>query len=66
MLEGLRSYFILIKDFLMGIIDGLTTLSEAFQFIMQITLNFHWMPNFVFTIVGFMTVIIIVLRVVGR
>lgn len=66
MLEGLQSFLILLKDFILGIVEGLWTLVNSLKFVFEISTDITWMPAFMYSVMTLCLVIIIVLRVVGR
>lgn len=66
MVEGLRSFLILLKDFILGIVEGLWTLVNSLKFVFEISTDITWMPAFMYSVMTLCLVIIIVLRVVGR
>ena len=66
MAEGLRSFLILLKDFILGIVEGLWTLVNSLKFVFEISTDITWMPTFMYSVMSLCLVIIIVLRVVGR
>ena len=66
MLEGFVEIITLIKDFLIGIVEGLTTLVKSLIFVFDISTNITWMPAFMYSVMSLCLVIVIVLRIVGR
>lgn len=66
MLEGLTEFITLVKDFLIGIVKGLTTLVQSLAFVFDISTDITWMPAFMYSVMTLCLVIVIVLRIVGR
>lgn len=66
MLEGFVEIITLIKDFLIGIVEGLTTLVKSLIFVFDISMDITWMPAFMYSVMSLCLVIVIVLRIVGR
>lgn len=66
MLEGLTEFITLIKDFLVGLVQGLLTLVQSLIFVFNISMDITWMPAFMYSVMSLCLVIVIVLRIVGR
>ena len=66
MLEGLTEFITLIKDFLIGIVQGMITLVQSLIFVFDISMDITWMPAFMYSVMSLCLVIVIVLRIVGR
>lgn len=66
MIEGLTEFITLIKDFIIGIVEGLITLVQSLIFVFNISTNITWMPVYMYSIMTLCLVIVIVLRIVGR
>lgn len=66
MLEGLTEFITLIKDFLIGIVQGMITLVQSLIFVFRISMDITWMPMFMYSVMTLCLVIVIVLRIVGR
>lgn len=66
MIEGLTEFITLIKDFLVGLVQGLLTLVQSLIFVFDISTDITWMPAFMYSVMSLCLVIVIVLRIVGR
>lgn len=67
MIDALKDFITIIKDWLMSIIDGMLTLVESFTFINTAAQGASvWMPSFLFGILLLNVTVVIILRVVGR
>lgn len=67
MIDGLKEFVVMIKDFILSLINGLATLVEAFAHISGISSQASWwMPSALFSVMILALTLIIVLRIVGR
>lgn len=67
MIDGLKEFVVMIKDFLLSLINGLGTLVNSLAHISGIaTQASWWMPSALFSMMILSLTIIIVLRVIGR
>lgn len=66
MLEGLTEFITLIKDYLVGVVEGLITLVQSLVFVFDISHDVTWMPVYMHAVMSLCLAIVIVLRIVGR
>lgn len=67
MIDGLKEFVVMIKDFILSLINGLATLVEALAHISGISSQASWwMPSALFSVMILALTLIIVLRIVGR
>lgn len=67
MIDGLKEFVVMIKDFILSLINGLATLVESLAHISGISSQAAWwMPSALFSVMILSLTIIIVLRVIGR
>lgn len=67
MIDALKEFVVMIKDFLLSLINGLAALVEALAHISGISSQASWwMPSALFSVMILSLTIIIVLRIIGR
>lgn len=67
MLDALFEFLVMIKDFVMSIIDGMATLLQSLYFLTSVPVTaVVWMPEFLFSLCMVSMTLLVVLRIVGR
>lgn len=67
MIDALYNFVVMIKDFVMSLIDGLSTLLNSLFFVIGIVPgSARWMPGYLFSFVTVAVTLLIVLRIIGR
>lgn len=67
MIDGLLDFIVMIKDFILSLINGLAILIQSLTFVLGINVSAGvWMPTLMVNIMGCSLILIIVLRIVGR
>lgn len=67
MIDALFDFVVMIKDFVMSFIDGMTTLSDSLLAIVSMFFDLgRWMPAYLVGIILVTGPLLIMLRVIGR